>query len=93
MWTVIKAFLSDRANEASTKRALTILVGFAGYKLAPEHAVLISEIVVMVLVAFGILPDRKKSPAELAVDAKAAKEFADDKARAQLGLNDLNMPK
>jgi hypothetical protein len=73
MWDTIKKFLADRMTEASTGRAITILLGLVGWKVAPEHIGTISEFVVMALVLFGVLPDRKKTEAELAAEEKALK--------------------
>ena len=87
MFDIIKKFIAERLDEASTKRALTILAGFEGWQLAPEHATLIAEIVVTALVVFGVLPDKKKTPGELAAEAKAEKEAKEAEAREVLGLD------
>lgn len=74
MWDKFKEFIFERLNEASTGRALTILAGLIGWKLSPENASTIAEFVVMALVLFGVLPDKKKSEAEKALEAKALEE-------------------
>ncbi len=74
MWDFVKKFLADRVTEASTGRAVALLVGLIGWNIAPEHIGLIAEFVVGALIVFGILPDKKKSPAELAAEEKALKE-------------------
>lgn len=61
MWNTIKEFLAERLNEASTGRAITIAAGLIGWKLAPENINTVAELVVMALVLFGVLPDKKKN--------------------------------
>lgn len=70
----IKKFIGERWSEASTKRALSILAGIIGYNIAPEYVDIIAQLVGVALVYFGVTPDKKKTPGELALEKKAAKE-------------------
>lgn len=79
MWDKLKEFISERLSEASTARALTLLFGFIGWKVSPENAEAIATVVVLALGFFGIAPDKKKTEAEMALEAEAlkAKRLAD----------------
>ena len=86
MWDKFKEFIADRMSEASTGRAITILAGLIGWKLSPENAGTIAELVVGALVLFGVLPDKKKTEAEKAQEDASLKAKKDAAAREQLGL-------
>lgn len=88
MWDKFKEFIAERLNEASTGRALTILAGLIGWKLSPENASSIAEAVVFFLVLFGVLPDKKKTEAEKALEAKALQEKKEAEARKVLGITE-----
>lgn len=88
MWDKFWNFLAERMNEASTGRALTILAGLVGWKLSPENAGTIAEVVITMLVLFGVLPDKKKTEAEKALEAKALQEKKEAEAREILGIVD-----
>ena len=79
-------FLKERVSEASTLRAITLLAGLAGWKLSPENGEAIATLVVFGLGFFGLTPDRKKTDAEIALEAKALKEAKIAEAREVLGL-------
>jgi hypothetical protein len=86
----IKEFISARLSEASTLRALTLLSGLLGYTLNPEHGEMVATVVVFVLSLFGIMPDKKKSEAEVAAEEAAQKKAELNKARKLLGLPEEN---
>jgi hypothetical protein len=74
MWDKIKEFIGERFTEASTGRAITWGAGLFGVSVSPENALVIAQIVAGFLMLFGFLPDKKKSPAEKALEEKALKE-------------------
>ena len=82
----IKEFVSARLSEASTLRAITLLTGLVGYKLAPEYTELIASLVLLGLSLFGIMPDKAKTEGELLVEAEAVKKAKLAEARETLGL-------
>ena len=88
MWDKFKEFLADRFSEASTARGLTIFFGLVGWSIAPEHIDLIAQVVGAVLVFFHVVPDKKKTDAEKALEAEALQKAKEADAKKVLGITD-----